>query len=93
MAEIIQIHEFQAARRRNSRRDREQQNIERALEIMRANLAHTANDLLTAPIAAQPELLERIERLAALIRYGIRMAGAAASPEDAPGGASGAGDR
>ena len=75
MAEIIQIWEFQAARRRAARRYCEEQSLERALAIMRENLAVAAGDLREAPIAAQPELLDRIEQLTALIRYGMRMMG------------------
>ena len=89
MAEIIQIWEFQAARRRAARRNCEQQSLEAALAIMRENLAVAAGDLCDAPIAAQPELLDRIEQLTALIRYGIRMVGEACGAGEAggPGGA------
>jgi hypothetical protein len=95
MAEIIQIREFQLERRRAARRHCEQQNLERALAIMRENLAGAARDLRDAPIAAQPELLNRIEQLTALIRYGIRMLGEAGGAGEAggPGGASDATNR
>ena len=83
MAEIIQIWEFQAARRRAARRNCEQQSLERAVAIMRENLAVAANDLRDAPIAAQTELLDRIEQLTALIRYGLRMLGDANNPGEA----------
>jgi|SRR5579863_4872684 len=85
MAEIIQIWEFQAARRRAARRHCEQHSLERALDIMRENLAAAAGDLRDAPVAAQPELLDRIERLTALIRYGMRMVGDATSPDEPRG--------
>jgi hypothetical protein len=75
MAEIIQIWEFQAARRRAVRRLDEHQSLKRALSIMRENLAAAASDLRDATVAAQPELLDRIEQLTAMIRYGMRMAG------------------
>ena len=77
MAEIIQIREFQAARRRAARRLGEQQSLEGALAIMRENLAAAAGDLCNASAAAQLELLDRIEQLTALIRYGMRMVGEA----------------
>jgi hypothetical protein len=83
MAEIIQIWEFQAARRRAARRHGEQQSLERALAIMRENLAAAACDLREAQLAAQPELLDRIEQLTALIRYGMRMAGEAGGSGEA----------
>jgi hypothetical protein len=86
MAEIIQLREFQAARGRAARRNREEQSLERALAIMRDNLAVAAADLCEAPAVAQPELLGRIEQLTALIRYGMRMVG------DAAGGSAGGPD-
>jgi len=82
MAEIIQLWEFQAARRRAARRLNEHESLERALGIMRENLALAANDLRDAPVAAQPELLDRVEQLATLIRYGMRMLGDGNIPDD-----------
>ena len=73
MAEIIQLWEFQQARRRVERRHDEQQSLERALQLMRDNLATAANDLCEAPLGEQAELLNRIEQLTAMIRYGMRM--------------------
>jgi hypothetical protein len=73
MAEIIQLWEFQQARRRAERRHDEQQSIEHALQLMRENLADAADDLRDAPSAEQPELLNRIEQLTTMIRYGMRM--------------------
>jgi hypothetical protein len=73
MGEIIEIFEYQAARHRAARRDCELQSLDRALAIMRENLAVAADDLRDAPAALQPELLDRIERLTALVRYGMRM--------------------
>lgn len=73
MAEIIQLWEFQQARRRADRRHDDQHSLERALQLMRDNLADAAADLSEAPTAEQPELLDRIEQLTAMIRYGMRM--------------------
>jgi hypothetical protein len=73
MAEIIQLWEFQEARRRAERRSGESHNLERALALMRDNLAGAAEDLREAPVSEQPELLNRIEQLTAMIRYGMRM--------------------
>ena len=42
---------------------------------MRENLAAVAAAMVDAPPQEQAELLRRIERLAALIRYGMRMLG------------------
>ena len=47
---------------------------------MRENLAAVAAELVDAPREEQAELLTRIERLAAMIRYGMRMLG---DPADA----------
>jgi hypothetical protein len=55
MAEIIPIWELQEARRRASRRDGERQNLERALAIIRWNLARAADRLREAPLAMQAE--------------------------------------
>ena len=73
MAEIIQLWEFQQARCRAQRRHEEQHGLARALQLMRDNLADTADELREAPTAEQPELLNRIEQLTAMIRYGMRM--------------------
>jgi hypothetical protein len=75
MGELIQIRDLQAARERANRRARDHQSIERALGLMRENLAWAAEQLRTAPIDAHPELLDRIEKLAATIRYGMLMLG------------------
>ena len=85
MAEIIQLAEIQAARRRAERRHCELQNLERALAIMRENLAVAADRLRDAPAAEQPELLDRVEHLAAMIRYGMRMMGEASGSDNAAG--------
>jgi len=72
MAEIIQLWEFQQARRRAERRH-DEQSLEHALQLMRENLADAADDLRDAPPAEHPELLNRIEQLTTMIRYGMRM--------------------
>ena len=72
MGEVIQIRDLQAARER-AHRERDHQSIEGALALMRENLAWAADQLRTAPIDAHPELLDRIEKLAATIRYGMLM--------------------
>jgi hypothetical protein len=75
MAEIINFAEIQEARRRARARGPERENLERAIQVMRENLAAVAAALVDAPHAEQAELITRIERLAALIRYGMRMLG------------------
>jgi hypothetical protein len=73
MGELIQIVDFQASRERAQRRARDHQNIERAVALMRDNLIWAAEQLRTAPINECPELLDRIEKLTATIRYGVMM--------------------
>jgi hypothetical protein len=73
MAEIIYLREIQAERRRGRIAQRE--NLARAVQLLRENLAEVAAQLTVAPAAEQSELLDRIEKLAALIRYGRRMLG------------------
>jgi hypothetical protein len=75
MAEIIDFAEIQEARRKARARIPEREHLERALQLMRENLAAVAAELADAPRDAQPELLTRVERLAAMIRYGMRMLG------------------
>lgn len=73
MAEIIDLAEIQEARRKARARIPERENLERAVQLMRENLATVAVQLADAPREEQAELLMRVERLAAMIRYGMRM--------------------
>lgn len=75
MAEIIQLREVQAARERTQRRLCEHRSLERAVTIVRRSLASAAERLERAPMAEQEELLDRIEKLAGVIRYGMRLLG------------------
>ena len=77
MAEIIDFAEIQEARRKARVRGPERENLERAAQLMRENLAAVAAELAdaVAPRGEQGELLTRVERLAALIRYAMQMLG------------------
>ena len=75
MAEIIDFAEIQEARRKARVPAPERENLERAVQLMRENLAAVAAELADAPRDEQAELLTRVERLVALIRYGMRMRG------------------
>ncbi|HEX4211272.1 MAG TPA: hypothetical protein VHY56_12815 [Candidatus Binataceae bacterium] len=75
MAEIIQIRELQEARRRAIRRHADHQSLEQAVHLMRLSLADAALELRDATSSEQSELLDRIEQLAAMVRYGLRMIG------------------
>ena len=80
MAEIIKLAERQEARRKARARAPERQNLERAVQLMRDNLASVAAELAAAPSIHHGELLTRVERLAAMIRYGMRMLGEGTDP-------------
>lgn len=75
MAEIIKFAEIQEARRKARARGPERENLERAIQVMRENLAAVAAKLVDAPRGEQAELITRVERLLAMIRYGMRMLG------------------
>ena len=73
MAEIIDFAEIQQARRRARAPERE--HLHRAIEILKQNLTAAAISLTTAPAEEHAELLTRIERLAAMIRYALGILG------------------
>jgi hypothetical protein len=76
MGEVIRLEEIDRERRRSRARVAERAHLERAVELLKENLvaaAETLRDTQQAP--AQTELLGRIERFAAMIRYGLRMLG------------------
>jgi hypothetical protein len=73
MAEIIYIRELQEARKRAIRRHADHQSLEQAVHLMRASLADAALELRDAEPAQQPELLDRVERLTTMVRYGLHM--------------------
>jgi hypothetical protein len=75
MAEIIQLREIQAARERTQRRLVEHRNLERAVGMIRKSLVVAAERLERAPAGEQEELIDRIEKLAAMVRYGIHLLG------------------
>ena len=74
MAQIIRFSEIQAARQRGVRQARDRESLERAVALLKESLAAAAESLRDAE-GAQAELLERVERLAAMVRYGLRMIG------------------
>jgi hypothetical protein len=84
MAEIIDLAEIQAQRRKHRSRVPTRAHLERAVQILKANLAATAKMLVDAPPADQDELLSRVERLSAMIRYGMGMLGESAEPAADP---------
>lgn len=73
MGEIIEFRERQAERRLTRARAREHENLQRAVEILKESLAAAADQLRSATETDCSELLDRIEKLAAMVRYGMRM--------------------
>jgi hypothetical protein len=84
MAEIIDLAEILAQRRKSRSRAPRREHLVRAVQILKTNLAATATMLVDAPPADQEELLARVERLSAMIRYGIGMLGDGAEPVGDP---------
>ncbi len=75
MAQIIRFSEIRAARQRGERQARDRESLERAVALLKESLAAAAGLLKDASGGEQSELLERVERLAAMVRYGLRMLG------------------
>ena len=89
MGEVIRLQEIDRERRRSRARVAERAHLERAVAVLRENLAAAAMALRDAPASqAQAELLGRVERFAAMIRYGMRMLGDTADRD--PDGSSAA---
>ena len=78
MAEIIDFAEIQAARLQQRHR-REREGLAQAVELVRINLLAVANRLGDASMAERLELLDRVDKLSAVMRYGIRLLGNAPS--------------
>ncbi len=85
MGEVIRLEEIDRARARRRVRAAERDHLQRAVAVLRDNLATAATALRDECDAArQAEMLARVERLAAMVRYGMRMLGEA--PENHTGG-------
>ena len=72
MAEIIDFAEIQAARI-HQRHRRERESLEQAVELIGINLAVVADRLADASLVERLELLDRLDKLSAVMRYGIRL--------------------
>ncbi len=84
MAEIIDFAEILAERRRLRARAPQHKSLSRAIDVLRQSLAVTAQMLAEASAADQQELLERVENLAAMIRYGMGLSATEQDPNSAP---------
>ena len=84
MGELIDFAEVRRARIRRSIRRSERESIRAAIDLMQRNLAEVAAWLRDAPAGERDELLTRVERLVAMIRYGTLMLGEGAVRETHP---------
>ena len=76
MAEIIDLAEIAAERRRHrAARNPGRHDLERAIAVLEQSLADTARMLPESPRDRHREILDRVERLATMIRYAMRMLG------------------
>jgi hypothetical protein len=75
LAEIIDINEVRRARSRSRLHEDEQKSLRGAVDLMQENLADVAAKLRDASAPDRPELLARVEKLVAMIRYGMQMLG------------------
>jgi hypothetical protein len=73
MGEIIQLLDIISARRRSAESAARRDCLERALDVMRGNVISVLTMLKQAPAPERLELLERAEKLIALLQYGTRM--------------------
>ena len=78
MAQIINLAEIREARQAQ-RTCRERQFLEQAVEVVRVNLAAVVERLKDAPLDERVELLDRVDKLGAVLRYGIRLLDAPSS--------------
>lgn len=79
MAEIIRLDEIRIERARSSAREAERRSLKRAVELLEESLALAAGELRDASAGEKLALLDRIEKLVALVRYGRLMLG---EPDD-----------
>jgi hypothetical protein len=80
MGEVIHIREIIRRRDIAKSEARDRESLERAVEILKQNLHATTSEIVDAAGSEQSDLLDRAERLIALIRYGMRMLGDAVEP-------------
>lgn len=73
MAQIIDFAEIRGARQAQRSAGEERRSLEEAVETIRLNLAHVVDCLKDAPDHERVELLNRMDKLAAMLRYGIRL--------------------
>lgn len=75
MGEVISIREILRETRRRRERLRERESLERAVDVMKANLRVVTRKIAVAPPSDRDELVQRAEHLIEMIRYGLGMLG------------------
>jgi hypothetical protein len=82
VAEIIDFAEIREARQAQ-RSSLQRRSLEEAVETIRVNLAFVVARLADAGPQERAELLNRMEKLGAMLRYGIMLLDAPGSPHQA----------
>ncbi len=82
MAQIIDFAEIRGARQAQRAAADERRSLEDAVETIRVNLAAVVERLRDASFAERAELVGRIEKLGAMLRYGILLLDAPAEREE-----------
>jgi hypothetical protein len=75
MGEVVNLRAIIREREIARGRSRDRDNIQLAIGHFARNLEAIARQLLDAPAQEQPELIERAERLLAMIRYARNLLG------------------
>ncbi|MGO9059257.1 MAG: hypothetical protein ACLQU2_17985 [Candidatus Binataceae bacterium] len=73
MAQIIDFAEIRGAREAQRSAGEERRSLEEAVETIRVNLAQVVEGLKDATPHERVELLNRMDKLSAMLRYGIRL--------------------
>lgn len=81
MAQIIDFAEVRGARQAQRAAIDERRSLEDAVETIRVNLAAVVERLRDAGGGERVELLGRMEKLGAMLRYGVLLLDGAAPPD------------
>jgi hypothetical protein len=82
VAQIIDFAEIRGAREAQRSAGEERRALEEAVETIRLNLAWVVDRLKDAEAEERGELLNRMEKLAAMLRYGMLLLGGSREPSE-----------
>jgi hypothetical protein len=82
VAQIIDFAEIRGARAAQRAAAEERRSLQEAVERIRVNLAAVVERLRDASGCERAELVGRMEKLGAMLRYGILLLDGAAEPEE-----------